>query len=108
MKNSEYYEGLVNLRIVKRIFCTGEELADFKTKSNDELPDDVFHGETNDPDPDKRSCYWRYSDYGNTSKLNNLLFLHTAQNIRTIKSCAIFFTILSIFGLAIAIILSLV
>ena len=96
---SVYYENLVKLELSHRIYCDRKETDLFETQEDDELPDDVFNSEYNESyssvqDTDK---YWRYSDFNMPGDaMRNLILLKSALNIKIIKSCVIFFTILMI------------
>jgi hypothetical protein len=97
MKNSAYYEGLSELGIISRKYCSREENKKFSAMRDDELPDDVYPGAGDGFDD---GTYRRYSGMDiPDDKLRNYVAVKTALNVKTIKYCAVFFAVLAAISL---------
>jgi len=93
----EYYTNLESLGILKRVDCSKDEVDAFNKIGIANLPRDVFY--SNSEYMGVR-YYWRYSGADlPEDKIQAMVLVQTALNIKTIKKCVIFFTVLAVASL---------
>lgn len=95
--NKKSISQLDNLGLIERIYCSDEETAQFKKTKRKNLPNDVYY--------DDRNFFWRYD----TASLPEIdmktkILLKSANDIMTIKYCAVFFVVLSIISILLSLI----
>ena len=94
-----YYKQLAALISLDGVHCSAEEAEAFGAMNPEGLPSDVYEN----PDPAEGTRYCRYAD--TESDIERQLAVLNANNIKTIKNCVVFFTVLAVLGLAVGIIM---
>ena len=90
-----FYDKLEKLDVLYYSRCTKDEVAEYMELSPDDLPDDVFLISR-----EGISSYVRHPSYTD-AEIGMLIALESLQNIRTIKRCVKFFTVLFIASVSI-------
>ena len=97
LKDELSYTRIMN-NIIQKNYCTKEEQKEFSElkKQNKELPQDVKHnGES----------FFRYSEVElEKDELNELLTYKKLGYLRTIKNCSVFFVIVTVINILLAMI----
>lgn len=90
--------------VVQEIACTKEEIAEFKKilKEGGELPEDVHVRICYDVDGEEmgKEYYRIYTPDLTEQEMQEYLTLKRLSLLKTIKNCAVFFTVLAIIGLS--------
>ena len=95
MKKSIYLDSLADLGIIKRIPCTDVESSEYrKTK---QVPEDVYNY------GDDSFYFVRYTEIPK-EEAAIVAAVITAKNVKTIKNCAIFFTVLAVISLILSVV----
>ena len=105
LNKREYCGKLAQLGILNKIPCGDEESKRFEELKTEDLPEDVFS--IRPADASGKTLFFRYSDVPDP-EINNKLLLINADNIKTIKNCVIFFTVIAVIGLVLAVVIPLI
>ncbi|NLL38525.1 MAG: hypothetical protein GX254_02905 [Clostridiales bacterium] len=92
MRNISYYIALEELGVISRELCSEDGHRQFGEMKVEELPDNIIR----EMQENGTVSYWRYNADISESRVIEIIFAKNALNIRTIKTCAVIFTVIAV------------
>ena len=92
MRNISYYIALEELGVISRELCSEDEHRQFGEMKVEDLPDNIIREKQENGSVN----YWRYNADIAESRVFATILAKSALNIRTIKTCAVIFTVIAV------------